>query len=101
VPVAQGEAFGLYVAEAMATGVPVVLPDCGSFPELIHMSGGGAIYNPHTANELANTIESLLRDETRRRGMGTKGRQAALTLFNMERMAREVADTYRRIPIPH
>ena len=100
VPVAQGEAFGLYVAEAMATGVPVVLPDCGAFPELINMSGGGVIYKPHTSNELANSVEALLQDETRLREMGNRGRQAALALFNMERMAREVAETYRRIPLP-
>jgi glycosyltransferase involved in cell wall biosynthesis len=100
VPVLGGEAFGLYVAEAMASGVPVVLPSVGSFPELVRMSGGGIIYNPPSANELADQVEALLQAEPRRLELGQKGRQAALTLFSMERMAQEVVETYRGIVKP-
>ncbi|NIP97605.1 MAG: glycosyltransferase family 4 protein, partial [Akkermansiaceae bacterium] len=35
VPVTFPEAFGLYVVEAMASGVPVVQPDTAAFPEVI------------------------------------------------------------------
>ncbi len=35
VPAIYGEAFGLYVIEALAAGVPVVQPRTGAFPELI------------------------------------------------------------------
>jgi len=35
VPATYGEAFGLYVLEAQATGVPVVQPRHGAFPEVL------------------------------------------------------------------
>ena len=35
VPSRYPEAFGLYVIEALAAGVPVVLPESGAFPELV------------------------------------------------------------------
>src|SRR5262249_43884785 len=41
VPARYGEAFGLYLIEAMAAGVPVVQPRTASFPELIDATGGG------------------------------------------------------------
>src|SRR5882724_6098404 len=41
VPARYGEAFGLYVIEAMAAGVAVVQPRSAAFPELIEATGGG------------------------------------------------------------
>jgi glycosyltransferase involved in cell wall biosynthesis len=41
VPVRGGEAFGIYLAEAMASGIPVVQPAQGAFPEIIEATGGG------------------------------------------------------------
>ena len=40
VPVRIGEAFGMYLLEAMASGVPVVQPALGAFPEIVDVSGG-------------------------------------------------------------
>jgi glycosyltransferase involved in cell wall biosynthesis len=42
VPVLKGEAFGIYLLEAMASGIPVVQPSLGAFPEIIEKSGGGS-----------------------------------------------------------
>jgi len=43
VPAIYPEAFGLYVIEAMACGVPVVQPASASFPEMIARAGVGVL----------------------------------------------------------
>lgn len=47
VPVPKGEAFGMYLLEAMASGIPVVQPHLGAFPEIIATSSGGLTYQPN------------------------------------------------------
>ena len=54
------EAFGLYVIEALAAGVPVVQPRSGAFPELIEATGGGVLCEPEDPESLAQTLEALL-----------------------------------------
>ena len=62
VPTRSGEAFGLFVIEALASGVPVVQPDTGAFPELIELTGGGILHAPGDAGSLADALERLLLD---------------------------------------
>ena len=59
VPVRNGEAFGIYLLESMASGVPVVQPSLGAFPEIIKGSGGGLLYTPNTSQTLANCLFGL------------------------------------------
>jgi glycosyltransferase involved in cell wall biosynthesis len=90
VPAIYGEAFGLYVIEAMAAEVPVVQPRHAAFPELIEATGGGTLCEPGNARSLAEAIESLLLNPILARGLGEAGRKSVLERFNIERMAREV-----------
>jgi len=94
VPVRCTEAFGLYVIEAMAAGVPVVQPRTGAFPELIEATGGGITYEGDS-KALAAAIEELLSNPERARSLGHAGRQAALEKFSAEAMARSTLDFYQ------
>ena len=87
VPAPCGEAFGLYVVEAMASGVPVVAPDDASFPELIGQHQAGALCEKGSAAALANAIAQLLLDRERLAKCAAAGRQAAEQTYNIERMA--------------
>lgn len=100
VPSVNPEAFGLYVVEAMASGVPVVLPRQGSFPELVSASGGGVLFEPNKAEALADAVESLLLTTGQARALGAAGRKAAEEKFSIEVMAREVAQTYQELTRP-
>ena len=88
---AAGEAFGLYVLEALACGVPVVQPADGAFPELIAATNGGVLYDPNRADALANALAALLHDPRRRDELGRAGRQAVREKFTADHMARAFA----------
>jgi len=90
VPASYGEAFGLYVLEALAAGVPVVQPRSGAFPELIEATGGGVLCAPGDAGSLAEAIEGLLLDPQRARALAETGRQAVRERFSAEAMARNI-----------
>jgi glycosyltransferase involved in cell wall biosynthesis len=87
VPALYGEAFGLYLLEAWACGVPVVQPPVAAFPELVQETGAGLIAESPTAEALARGIEQLLLNESARAEMGRKGRAAVEERFNARVMA--------------
>ncbi len=90
-PTCYEEAFGLFVIESLACGVPVVEPRRGAFPELIDLTGGGVLCEPDDAGSLADTLEALLLDHERARALAMRGRNAVLKRFTSEAMAREFA----------
>jgi glycosyltransferase involved in cell wall biosynthesis len=94
VPALYGEAFGLYVIEALASGIPVVLPRVASFPELIEATGGGILCEPRDPKALADAIEQLLLEPARIRTLGETGRRAVRTQFSAESMTRQIAELY-------
>lgn len=91
VPATYGEAFGLYVIEALACGVPVAQPRHGAFSELIDATSGGLLCAPDDAAALADSIESLLLDTVRARSLGLAGQKAVREKFGVETMARNMA----------
>jgi len=93
VPMEQGEAFGTYIIEALACGVPVVQPNAGAFPELVEATGGGVIYE----GNLADALEELLRNPDRARELGRVGRESVQTHFNIETMAQKMTSIYEEV----
>ncbi len=94
VPALYGEAFGLYVLEALASGVPVVQPRHAAFPELVELTGGGALCEPGSPGALADALEPLLLDPLKARALGAAGRQSVREKFSSDQMAREVIRVY-------
>ena len=56
VPTVYRESKGLPALEAMANAVPVVLPDHGSFSEMVADTGGGLLCRPHDPADLADKL---------------------------------------------
>ena len=92
VPARYPEAFGLYVVEAMAAGVPVVLPNSGSFPELINTTQGGCVYDSDKSGALTNALEDALSDPTKAKEMGLQGHRAVSENFANEKLAVALTD---------
>jgi glycosyltransferase involved in cell wall biosynthesis len=55
------EGFGLTALEAMSAGVPVVVSNRGSLPEVV--GSAGTFIEPHDVAGLANAIERLTVDD--------------------------------------
>ncbi len=87
VPTAYAEAFGLYLLEAWACGVPVVQPKSGAFPELIERTGGGVLCEPNNVASLADGIENVLSNPVKAREMGENARQIVQREFSARKMA--------------
>ncbi|MBI1387814.1 MAG: glycosyltransferase [bacterium] len=100
-PARYGEAFGLYVIEAMAAGAPVVQPRHAGFIEIIESTGGGVLYDGDEPHHLAAALEELLLDLERVRALGERGRRSVMELFSIERMAKEVLEAYHAICAAH
>ena len=94
VPANYGEAFGLYVIEAMAAGVPVVQPRTASFPELIEATGGGLLCEPAQPKPLAQAIEELLLNPEKAQALGAAGRRAVFEKFSAAEMAKATLEVY-------
>jgi glycosyltransferase involved in cell wall biosynthesis len=90
VPAQFGEAFGFYVIEAMAAGVPVVQPRCASFPELIEATGGGVVYDHQGPESLASALEKILHNPSEAKSLGLKAREAVREKFSITQMAEQL-----------
>jgi glycosyltransferase involved in cell wall biosynthesis len=97
VPVLKGEAFGLYQVEAMASGIPLVQPELGAFPEIIKTSGGGVIYSPNTAAGLAYKLKEVLSVPEKLNEMSIAGRKAVEETFNCRKLTEKMIEVYQRV----
>ena len=100
VPSPYAEPKGLYVLEAMATGLPVVQPRHGAFPEVIGRTGGGLLFDPHDAGSLADALLSLARDPARAAELGRNGAEGVRRHYTAGRMAERAAEVYRLVADP-
>lgn len=96
VPVVYPEAFGLYLVEAMAAAVPVVMPRASAFPELVEESGCGVLVDSGSAEDLARGLREVL-DDPSREEIGNKGRRAVEDRYNTEVMAKEFEQIFRKV----
>jgi glycosyltransferase involved in cell wall biosynthesis len=98
VPAVYAEAFGLYVIEAMACGIPVVQPDAASFTEIVAQTGGGLCVPPRDAPALARAWQQLLRDPARRQALGAAGRAGVERHFTAQAMGAAFRQAVARLP---
>ncbi len=73
------EGFGIVIAEALASSLPVVLFDV---PSLLIFNKGILKAKPFDVNQIVNNIICLLKDENTRKKLGEEGRTDALKRFD-------------------
>lgn len=101
VPTVYQESKGLSILEAQANGVPVVQPRHGTFPETLAVTQGGILFEPESADALANALLELYHDPARRAKLGAQGQAAIRREFSDVKMAETTLEVYRRfVPSP-
>ena len=92
VPATYSEAFGQYVLEALAAGVPLVLPRASAFPEIVEATGGGWLFDLGknevlNAGRLADALEYALLHPAEARALGEEGRTSIQRDYTIARLA--------------
>lgn len=97
VPVLKGEAFGLYQLESLASGIPVVQPDLGAFPEIVTNTSGGTVYSPNTYLALAEALRELFTQPEKLQQMSLNGHAALMDTYNSETIALRMISVYDKV----
>ena len=97
VPVLNGEAFGLYQLEAIASGIPMVQPDLGAFAEVIETSGGGVIYSPNEPKQLADALASLILNDEKLHELSVAGLVGVKQHFDIHAQAKKMVAVYESV----
>jgi len=94
VPLRFNEAFGLYLSEAFAAGRPAVVPNTGSFSEIVE--NAGLLYAPNTSEHLTEALRTMLTNSD----IYEKCKENALRLsrgrYNDVVVAGKLLEVYRR-----
>jgi len=89
------ETFGIVLAEAMASGRPIVSVRSSAIPEIIDDGITGLLVEVSNPEALAKGILTLLRDRELAARLGQAARDKATQMFNWERVTEQYEDTLR------
>jgi len=88
------EGFGMPPLEAMACGVPVIVSNAGSLPEVT--ADAALTFDPARPEELTYLMEKLLDSENLMEELGRKGMKRAGD-FSWERIVADIRDIYKAV----
>lgn len=85
------------LAEAMLLGVPVVASNAGGIPSVMEGGTEGLLFERNDWKSLADSIESIWKDETRINHISQKGRKRAKELYNPETNYNRLIEIYNQM----
>jgi glycosyltransferase involved in cell wall biosynthesis len=89
------DATPFVIAEAMASGVPVISTRVGSIPELV--GDAGLLVDAGDVEGLRGALEQLIADAPARAGMGATGRERAETHYDARKNAPRLIEMLREV----
>jgi phosphatidylinositol alpha-mannosyltransferase len=91
-----GESFGMVLAEAMASGAPVVASDLDAFRTVLRGGQAGELFLTGDADDLARAAGRLLDDPARRATLSAAA-SAAVRAYDWPTVARDVLQVYETV----
>jgi len=81
----------------MASGLPVVATSVGDLPRVVLEGATGRLVASHSPEELADALESLVRDPALRLRMGAAGRRRVEERFDLSITCDKIQDVYEEL----
>lgn len=97
VPATYDEPKGLFLIEAMASGVPVVQPRRGAFVEVLDHTGGGLLVDPDSTEALAEGLYRLWSDADLRRSLGARAAAGVAARYTVSESTARLVDVYESV----
>lgn len=94
VPATYDEPKGMFLLEAMASGVPVVQPRRGAFIEMVERTGGGLLVAPDNADALAEGLHAVWNSAVNRSTMAARAFHGVRTHYTVSHSAERLLDVY-------
>ena len=96
VPATYDEPKGVFMLEAMASGVPVVQPRRGAFTEIVEKTGGGVLVAPDDPSALADGLQTLWSDRALSDRLGRQAFAGVREHYSVQRSADRLLGVYER-----
>ena len=93
----RGEAFGVVLLEAMASGKPVVASNLPGLRSVVHDGADGYLVEPRDAKDLACKLKLLRDDPQLRREMGAQGRASVEAQYDWPRIIPRLERVYTEV----
>jgi glycosyltransferase involved in cell wall biosynthesis len=97
VPATYEEPKGIFLLEAMASGVPVVQPRRGAFPEVVERTGGGIVVDADDPEAMADAWLSLWKDPALAAALGRAGAAGVREHYTIDRMTEAAEAVYQEV----
>ena len=97
VPATYDEPKGMFLLEAMASGVPVVQPRRGSFTEMVEKTGGGLLVAPDNTQAIADGLHQLWADRALSARLASDAFDGARTHYTVAASTTRLVDVYERV----
>jgi glycosyltransferase involved in cell wall biosynthesis len=94
VPATYDEPKGVFLLEAMASGVPVVQPRRGAFTEVVEKTGGGVLVAPDDPSALADGLYQLWRDRELAGALGARAFRGVRAHYGIAQSANRMLAAY-------
>lgn len=97
VPSRIAESRGMAVLEAMAAGLPVLVPDRGIYPELIEVTNGGLLFVHEDASAIAAAIAQLMDNPEEAKMLGNAATNGVAQHYSVDAMVDATLKAYESV----